>query len=164
MQTFVILAITIANACPILANELDVDPNVAVPEDQPACTSALAKRCLADIYEYQEVCSGLTTIAGFYSCLIAYASAQLDCYPCADMFFDFDALLSCSTYNFHKCIDEVEESWKDCHNSYSNLFDGGLQCVFEGSTRYTGHCLHCVCRGFPILELLDFCPIPALEE
>jgi len=156
----VILVVTIVNACPILANELEVDANVAVP----ACDSTLAKRCLADIYEYQEVCSGLTTIAGFYSCLIAYASAQLDCYPCADMFFDFDALLSCSTYNFHKCIDEVEESWKDCHNSYSNLFDGGLQCVFEGSTRYTGHCLHCVCQGFPILELLDLCPIPALEE
>jgi len=163
MQTIVILAIIIANACPILANQIE-DAKVAVPVAQDGCTSTLAKRCLADIYEYQEVCSGLTTIAGFYSCLIAYASAQLDCYPCADMFFDFDALLSCSTYNFHKCIDEVEESWKDCHNSYSNLFDGGLQCVFEGSTRYTGHCLHCVCRGFPILELLDLCPIPAFEE
>merc|ERR1711971_1341149 len=85
MQTIAILAITIANACPILANELYMDANIAVTEAQAGCTSTLAKRCLADIYEYQEVCSGLTTIAGFYSCLIAYASAQLDCYPCADM-------------------------------------------------------------------------------
>ena len=23
------------------------------------------------------------------------------------------------------------ESWKDCHKSYSNPFEGGLQCVFE---------------------------------
>ena len=23
------------------------------------------------------------------------------------------------------------ESWKDCHKSYTNPFDGGLQCVFE---------------------------------
>ena len=53
------------------------------------------------------------------------------------------------------------ESWKDCHKSYSNPFEGGLQCVFEEvetiiiiiivvvtivmivqSLRYTGHCLH----------------------
>merc|ERR1711971_873698 len=76
-RTIVILAITIANACPILANELEVDANVGLPEAQASCTSTLAKRCLADIYEYQEVCSGLTTIAGFYSCLIAYPPLNL---------------------------------------------------------------------------------------
>ena len=96
--------------------------------------------------------------------------------------FDFNAFMSCSTYNFHKCIDEIDgdekyilsfvlvfgvdlgliggdaliqciivtsstcgglvfedsemlnlflESWKDCHKTFSNPFDGGLQCVFE---------------------------------
>jgi len=160
MQKIVILVLTIATAAPILASELEV----AAEAEMPTCDSALAKKCIADIYAYQEVCSGLTTIAGFYSCVIAYASAQLDCYPCANMVFDFDAFMSCSTYNFHKCVDEIEVSWKDCHKSYSNPFDGGLQCVFEESSRYTGHCLHCICRAFPILGLLDLCPIPSLEE
>merc|ERR1719192_2692825 len=121
-----IFIITIV-ASPVLATELEA---VSLPK----CDSALAKKCVADIYAYQEVCSGFTTITGFYSCVIAYASAQLDCYPCADKVFDFDAFMSCSTYNFHKCIDEIDESWKDCHKTFSNPFDGGLQCVFEESS------------------------------
>merc|ERR1712210_303751 len=113
MQMLTILVVTIATASPNLATDLEA---VAEPETEMVCDSALAKKCMADIGAYQEACSGMTTISGFYSCVIAYASEQLDCYPCANMFFDFDAFMSCSTYNFHKCIDEIEESWKDCQN------------------------------------------------
>ena len=30
-----------------------------------------------------------------------------------------------------QCSVQFSVAWKDCHKSFSNPFDGGLECVFE---------------------------------